>query len=76
MTQTKQPHSLAHIQEEEIDLSFNCYKAVKEAKTNVRKNIQLLDSLCDSMSVLCTKLDRLDNLMETFIFSEEKEKGK
>ena len=74
MTEIKQIHSLTNDQEEE-NISFNCYKAVKEAKADARDNMQILESVCDGLSNLCAKLDRLDNLMENIIF-DDKEKGK
>ena len=74
MAGTKQAHSLAKDQEKDIDVSFNCYKAVKEAKADIRDNLQVVNSLTNSMNNLCTKLDRLDNLMESTIF--DKDKGK
>ena len=58
------------IQEEE-DLSFSCYKAVKEAKTDARDNLQMVNSLSNSMNNLCSSLDRLDNLMENIIFCKK-----
>ena len=76
MTQTKQPHSLAHIQDEETDISFNCYLAVKEVKASVKDNLQLMNSICKNMNDLCTAMERFDNLMETIIFCENKENGR
>ena len=76
MTKTKQPHSLAHIQDEETDISLNCYMAVKEAKANVKESLQHMLSICNSMNNLCINLNSLDNLMESLIFCEEKEKSK
>ena len=67
MSQTKQTRSLANAQEE-IDLDFNCYLAVKEAKADARESIQLLDSLCDSLSILCTNGNSLDNLRKNIQF--------
>ena len=75
MTEIKQTKSLANDQAEDIDISFNCYKAVKDAKTYARENLQIVSSLSNSMNILCTNLDRLDNLMETLIFVKNKEKG-
>ena len=62
-------------QEEKIDHSFTCYKAVKEAKADAKNSIQIAASVYDSMNNLCSALERLDNLMESLIFSEEKEKS-
>ena len=76
MTQSKQTHSLANDQEENIDHSFNCYLAVKAAKANTKENLQIVALLYDCMKNLCTTMDRLDNLMESLIFCNEKEKGK
>ena len=73
MTETAQPHTFTHIQEEDTDISFNCYKAVKEAKAEARDNLQILASLYDSANNLCNSLERLDNLMENIIFCKEKE---
>jgi len=70
MATTKQANS------EEIDSSFTCYQAVKEAKADVRDNIQIVNSLSDSMNNLSSSLERLDNLMESLLFGEEKEKEK
>ena len=75
MAQTKQFVSPAYTQEEDTDVTFPCYQAVKEAKANIKENIQLLDSVCDTMNSLCAKLDRLDNLTESLIFGKEKEKS-
>ena len=75
MSKTIQTHSLEHTQAEDIDLSFNCYKAVKEAKTDIKNNLQIVASVYDSMNNLCSSLERLDNLMESLIFCEEKEKS-
>ena len=66
MATTKQANS------EEIDSSFTCYQAVKEAKADVRDNLQIVNSLSNSMNNLSSCLERLDNLMETIIFSKEK----
>ena len=61
---------------EDIDHSYNCYQAVKEAKADAKNNIQIVASVYNSMNNLCSSLERLDNLMESFLFSEEKEKEK
>ena len=76
MSQTIQTHCLEHTQAEDIDRSFTCYQAVKEAKTDTTNNLQIVASVYDSMNNLCSALERLDNLMESLIFCEEKEKGK
>ena len=76
MAETKQAHYLANVQEQDMDASFCCYKAVKEAKADAKENIQILESLCDSLSILCTNLDRLDNLTENIIFGKDKGNGK
>ena len=68
MSQTIQPHSLEHTQTENIDLDFNCYQAVKDAKANTRESIQLLDSVCDSLSILCTNVNNLENLRKNTQF--------
>ena len=76
MTETKQTYSLVNAPEEDIDHSFNCYLAVKEAKASVKNNLQLMNSIYKSMNNLCTAMERLDNLMETIIFCENKENKK
>jgi hypothetical protein len=76
MAQIKQAHSLVNDQKEDIDHSFDCYRAIKEAKADIRDNLQVVNSLSNSMNNLCTNLDRLDNLMETIIFCKDKENGK
>jgi len=58
----------AHTQAEDIDHSFNCYKAVKEAKANTKENIQLLYSVYGSLSNLCTNVNSLDNLRKNIKF--------
>ena len=73
MAQIIQPHSLEHVQEE--DISFSCYQAVKEAKINARGTLQILASLYDSTNSLCSSLDKLDSFMESIIFCETKEKS-
>ncbi|MCL1813179.1 MAG: hypothetical protein FWG29_06605 [Treponema sp.] len=75
MTETKQVHSLTDDQEQDIDISFNCYKAVKEAKADARENMQILESVCDSLNNLCKKLDKLDNLTENIIFGNNNKKS-
>ena len=75
MVQTTQSVSSARTQDVEKDLSFNCYQAVKEAKADARDNLQIVSSLYNSMNNLCSSLERLDNLMESLIFNEEKEKS-
>ena len=75
MVQTTQSVSSARTQEEEQDLSFNCYQAVKEAKASAKENLQLAASLYNSINNLCTTIERLDNLMENIIFTNEKEKS-
>ena len=72
MARAIQPVSLLPAQNEGTDISFNCYKAVKEAKTDARDNLQMLASLYETTNNLCSSLDRLDNLMETIIFCKEK----
>ena len=72
MAQTTQPQTFTHTQYENMDASFSCYKAVKEAKINAKENQQIAASLYDSISNLCTSLGRLDNLMENLIFNEDK----
>ena len=74
MTETKQAYSMANAHEEDIDHSFNCYMAVKEAKADAKNNIQVVASVYDSMNNLCSALERLDNL-EEIIFNKEKENG-
>ena len=76
MTQTIQPISLTLTQEEDINVSFSCYRAVKDAKMTARENLSLLTSIYDNMNSLCTALERLDYVMEKIIFNKEKEKGK
>ena len=70
---TKQSNSLEHAKAEDINHSFACYQAVKEAKADVRDNLQIVNSLSNSMNNLCNSLERLDNLMESLIFNGEKE---
>jgi methyl-accepting chemotaxis protein len=60
----------AHTQETAADISFNCYRAVKEAKSNAIDNLQIVNSLSNSMNRLSSSLDRLDNLMESIIFNQ------
>ena len=72
MSKTVQQHSLKHIQEENIDYSFTCYEAVKEAKADARDNLQIVNSLSDSINNLCSSLERLDAFMENLIFFKEK----
>jgi ABC-type uncharacterized transport system fused permease/ATPase subunit len=62
-------------QEEDIDRSFTCYKAVKEAKADTKNNLQVVASVYDSMNNLCSALERLDSLMEEIIFIKDKEKS-
>ena len=76
MTEIKRMQSLINDQEQDLETSFNCYKAVKEAKADVRDNIQILESVCDSLNTLCVNLNRLDNLTENIFFGKDKEKGK
>ena len=76
MSRTIQPISITHTQAEDIDHSFTCYKAVKEAKADTKNNLQIVASVYDSMNNLCSALDRLDNFMESIIFDKEKGKGK
>ena len=76
MAQTFHSVSSSHTQAEDIDHSFSCYKAVKEAKTDARDNLQILASIYDSTNSLCSVLDKLDNLMEKIIFDKDKGKGK
>jgi hypothetical protein len=76
MSQATQPHTFTQTQEEDIDTSFNYYKAVKEAKADARDNLQILSSIYDNANNICKSLDRLDNLMEKIIFCNNKEKGK
>ena len=76
MAQTIQPITQAHTQAEDIDHSFICYKAVKEAKADAKSNMQIVASVHDSMNNLCNVLERLDNLMEEIIFVKGKEKSK
>ena len=62
MAQITRPVSTAYIQGKDIDLSFNYYKVVKEAKADARDNLQILASIYDSTNSLCFVLDKLDNL--------------
>ena len=68
MSRTTQHITQAHTQTEDIDLSYNCYKAVKDAKADARENIQLLNSVYDSLCILCTNVNSVDNLRKTIQF--------
>ena len=74
MSHTIKPVSPVRTQEEDPDDYFPCYRAVKEAKTDARDNLQILASLYDSTSNLCSSLDRLDTFMESIFFNNEKER--
>ena len=76
MAQPVRFSSAVHTQEEDADISFLCYQAVKEAKTNAKENLQMAASICDSMNNLCTSMNRLDNLMERIIFCNGKENSR
>ena len=79
VAQSLQHVSLAQTQGEDMDISFSCYQAVKDAKKNTRENLHLLVSVFDRINNLCTVLERLDYVMEKNLrglngYSKEKEK--
>ena len=68
MSQTTQRITQAHTENEDIDLSYDCYTAVINAKANTRESLQLLNSVCDSLSNLCTNEDSLLALRKNIQF--------
>ena len=76
MTEIKPIHPLENGTGQDIDSSFSCYQEIKEAKIRAKNNLQLLASLYYSTKNLCSALERLDILMESVFFCNEREKEK
>ena len=76
MALTAKHNTQSCTQTENTDLSFKCYKAVKEAKIDAKESQQIAVSLYDSLNNVCRSLEKLDSIMESLIFNKIKENGK
>jgi len=71
MAKTIHQQSLIQTQDEDADIFFPCYLALKEAKQNARDNLNLLSTIYNYMNILCTSLEKIDSEMEKIIFNNK-----